>query len=713
MPAPDYTKNQLARYISPTPGDFNKPLDLRNLSEFGKGFEAFKGESVGIGGGALALGAQQLKTVLPKAAAPYLEPIVESGLETFQREMAESTAGAQKPKIATIEDIKGVGDLGDWAAYQAGKGLPQIVSFGAGGIIGRQLAKAGVKKGLKHVVGTEVGKKVAGKVVTQEMKDEAAGQIRSSLAKGTFAGGFIPAAGYEGGAAFGEITGEGVTPEEAVGPATAVAGISGALEFTPLYQMAKKVGMGDFAQKGVREAILKDKELGAAAVELARRAAGAGAVGAAAEGITEGLQELTGIAALRWAQDEELFGELTDDDWSQIANATAAGALLGGGVAGGAGAFIGPKGTVAETEAPVVEPVAPVVEPVAEPPPPTQEEIQKAAEVAAKMRPTGPAPPVQPGVVPGALPVAVQEAVQEDTVSGELVPVSTELAPTSTELAPTSTEIAPISTELVPAGTELTVPGQEVSLRDPDKALYPGHETGLEGGWQPTSTQQYVERLGAVTAQQDVLTVAADTATEQRTAIDELLPEQVARANPEQAKTLAAEIRAQPLKFATWSGLPPNQAVKTADNLERAVETVQRSRAGYLESAANFAEITTNAKGKPFTSRKAATMAAQKRGIENFTVDERGPQNFVVRDLGPKAEPVVLKSPLSSGPERVGEVQMPVDLVKETTIPSATKIPIVRTQDGKETTTQVNARTAVRLAKRRVNALTEVMKCLG
>jgi len=718
MAAPDFTKNQLARYLAPTPGGLDAPLDLRNLSELEKGFEAFKGETVGIGGGALALGAQQLKTVLPEAAAPYLDPVVAGGLETFQREMAASTAGAQAPKIATIEEIKGVGDLGDWAAYQAGKGLPQIAGFGVGGVIGRQLAKAGVKKGLKHLAGAEVGKKVAGKAVTQEMKDEAASQIKSSLAKGTFLGGFIPAAAYEGGAAFGEITGEGVAPEEAVGPATTVAGISGALEFTPLYQMAKRMGMGDFAQKGVREAILKDKELGAAAVELARRASGAAAVGATAEGLTEGLQELTNIAALRWAKDEELFGELTDEDWSQIANATAAGALLGGGVAGAAGPFVGPR--IVEPEV-VTSDAEPVVEPA--PAAPAAEPTVTPAEPAAVV----PAP--VPALTPDA--IALTQARDEDLPANMTEGLARIAQENGVEVAPTDTPVdvvsklrqkelvaEPITPEIVPEApvVEEAVPPVPPEVVEPvaepvTAAPLPGRTETEPGKWAPLTLRQYGERLGKVAAGQDPL--SRDEAVDTGEAMSTYLPEQVANESPELARQMAEQIQQEPEAFAAWSGQSAAQAKQAADALVVAAD--QAEAAVVLESTANFGEVATNVKGQPFTTRKAATLSAQKLGMENFTVDERqigGQQRFVVRDLGPvEAEPAVAEP--AAAPEMIGDVQMPVNLLEEAAVPPSAKISLTRTRGQRTITKQVNARKAVALTKRRVDALREMVTCLS
>lgn len=413
MAVPDYTKKQIARYLAPGANPNTAPLDFRNLGEFEKGWEAFKDETVGIGGGALALGAQQLKKVLPAGADPFLNKIVESGLNTYKEKTAESVAGAQAPAVAAIEDIKGVGDLGDWAAYQAGKGLPQLAGFGLGGVVGKQVAKLGVKKGLKHVLETEVGKKVRGGVgeaVTKEMKDEAADQVRKILTRGTVAGGVGLATPYEAGAAFGQMTGDGLTPEQAANEAVAVGGVNAALEFLPIYEVFKKVGVGDFAKDGIREIFKGDKALGKAVVELARRASGAAATGATAEGVTEGLQELTNIAATRWAKDQEIFSGLSDDEWSAVLNAGAAGGLLGGGVAGAGGMFIGPQGGEAGTDTGTTPPRTPKAgprpapakpgEPFVGPPAPGPEPFVGPVE------PVGPPrPPAEPGPEPFVGPV--------------------------------------------------------------------------------------------------------------------------------------------------------------------------------------------------------------------------------------------------------------------------------------------------------------------
>jgi hypothetical protein len=162
----------------------------------------------------------------------------------------------------------------------------------------------------------------------------------------------------------------------------------------------------------------------------------------------------------------------------------------------------------------------------------------------------------------------------------------------------------------------------------------------------------------------------------------------------------------------------PDFANKVANDLERAAQRVEER--GDLarpkpEEVADFGEVTTNAQGRPFASRKAALIASQKLGMENVEIDERvadGETSFIIRDLGPKAplESAATKAPV---PEVVGDVQMPVNLVEESVVPPSAKITMTRKQGRREVTKQVNARKAVALSKRRVSALREMIECLS
>lgn len=338
------------------------PIELENnTSQFGRGLNAFGKEMQATGYGLAALGAQGLENVIGENAVT--SGITDWGIEGYKKATDESQSGYNAPNVADVANIKGVGDFTDWASYQLGKGLPMLgtlaLSGGVGGAVGRLTAQEGVKQIAKGAVGSAVKKGVEtkalqaaeGQIITKAMQETAAKALRDRAVAGAMTGGFAGSFGLEGGLAFGEQVEAGVKPEDAVKSAIAVGGINGALEFLPFYGVAKSIGMGQYAKKSIASIIKNDADLSKKAIalattkELGGRALKGGLVGAGAEGITEGLQELTSIAGLRWAKQDPLFADLTGDDWNRIGNAMATGALVGG-VAAGAGATLkGPNVT--------------------------------------------------------------------------------------------------------------------------------------------------------------------------------------------------------------------------------------------------------------------------------------------------------------------------------------------------------------------------------
>lgn len=334
-------------------------VELDNKTpEWERGVGAFVDEMQGTGYGLAALGAQGLQNIV--GPNDTLKGITDWGLEGYNRNMAESQSGLQAPSVARVEDIKNASDAMDWASYQLGKGLPMLGSLALSGGIGGALGRLGVKEGVgalaKSAVGDMVKKSVVakglqaaeGQVVTKAMQEAAAQMVRGSISRGAMAGGFAGSFGLEGGQAFGEQVQGGAAPADAVKSAIAVGGINGALEFLPFYKVAKDIGLGEHAKRGIADIIINDSGLSKKALQLAKEVGGRVGKGAAegivAEGITEGLQELVSMAGERWAKNDPLFADLTKDDWSRISNAAAAGALVGG-VAGGAGAtVVGPQG---------------------------------------------------------------------------------------------------------------------------------------------------------------------------------------------------------------------------------------------------------------------------------------------------------------------------------------------------------------------------------
>jgi hypothetical protein len=338
------------------------PIKLNNKRpEWKKGLNAFVDEMQGTGYGLAALASQGVENVV--GPNDITKGITDWGLEGYNRNMEESQAGVNAPKIARVEDVHTASDAMDWASFQLGKGLPMLASLAVPAAIGGTIARFGAKEGVaalaKSAVGDTVKKAVAtkalqaaeGDVVTDAMKQAAAKALQDRIAAGAAAGGYLGSFGLEGGQSFGETVAQGVKPEDAVKSAIAVGGINGALEFLPFYSAAKSIGLGQYAKKGIMDIIKNDEGLSKMAValatakELGGRAVKGGVVGAGAEGITEGLQELTSIAGERWAKNDPLFADLSEDDWSRVKNSMAAGALTGG-VAMGAGATLkGPKAT--------------------------------------------------------------------------------------------------------------------------------------------------------------------------------------------------------------------------------------------------------------------------------------------------------------------------------------------------------------------------------
>lgn len=342
----------------------SNPLELDNKrSQFRRGLGAFADEMQATGYGLAALGAQGIENAVGQN--DVTSGIRDWGIEGYKKNIEESHSGVNAPSVARLEDIKTATDAADWASYQLGKGLPMLGSLaltgGIGGAVGRLTAKEGIGAVVKSATGDVVKKTVEsgalkaveGQVITDGMKAAASKALRDRIETGAIAGGFTGSFGLEGGQSFGETVSSGVNPADAVKSAVAVGGINGALEFLPFYKVAKDIGLGSYAKKKIGDIISETPELAIRAVKLAKelggRAIGAGAEGAAVEGITESLQELVSIAGERWAKNDPLFSELTSDDWSRIANAGVAGALVGSVAAGAGGTVVGPHGQTTDT----------------------------------------------------------------------------------------------------------------------------------------------------------------------------------------------------------------------------------------------------------------------------------------------------------------------------------------------------------------------------
>jgi len=322
--------------VIPKP-DFRQPM-----SEFGKGARAFVDQTQALAGGLVGLGATAIEQVAPDIAKPMLDSAAQWGTDVYRGNMEEATAGQQAPKVADIEHIKSAGDLGNWAMYNLPQAVGSMATMLAGGGIGGAIAKAGVKQGIKALA-KEGLRKAAAKEVQTAAEKTAIGTVNSALKKGFYTGAGLSSFGMESGGEFGQLTTgpEAVSPEKALAPSIGVGVANAVLEFIPEYAAAKYLGIGEAAKTGIASAIRNSPELSKKAVALAKQVGKAGATGAAIEGVTEGVQQLMQIAGERWAKDQDIYGRLSKDEWSQIRNATAMGALGGLAVGGALGPFHG------------------------------------------------------------------------------------------------------------------------------------------------------------------------------------------------------------------------------------------------------------------------------------------------------------------------------------------------------------------------------------
>jgi len=352
MPLTPQEQAQLDKY-------YTKPKHpkVATMSEAGKGARAFVDETQALGGGAVALGAQALQAVVPDTIEPQgIEDVRQWGMDTYKENMKE--AEQYVPNVAKIEDINfsdegGMGRLVDWAAFQGTKGLGTVATIAAGGGVGGMLAKQAVKGGVRRMARGAATKQIKedlmtelrkpGKATTNLLKkaktDELAAQavVRKAANRGMKTGATAGAFGMEGGESYGQLEQE-VGGEAALLPSLAVGAINAALELTPWGIAAKYLNLGKLApMEGIKEAIKKSPTLSRRVVQIAKGAA----AGMSTEGVTEAMQELVQIGGERWAKNEDLMGQLSADQRSQVMNAAAAGMLVGGGIGGAVGPMKG------------------------------------------------------------------------------------------------------------------------------------------------------------------------------------------------------------------------------------------------------------------------------------------------------------------------------------------------------------------------------------
>ncbi len=213
-------------------------------------------------------------------------------------EQAAEATGDFEPDIFQIESAS---DLSKWGAYTLGNLIPTMATLAIPGGLG---AKAG-----QLALGSRLGTGAAAQA-------------------GGAAGAWVGSTAMEGGHIYGDLAEEGHDrPLTALGFGT----MAGALDAVPMFRLIGKFNRR-IAEKAVHDTLASGIQKG-----LIKKAVSDVGDQIVWEGTTEGLQEFLSQSAMTWVDsNKELF---TPEHWEEIANAMAAGALMGG-VMGGAGATV-------------------------------------------------------------------------------------------------------------------------------------------------------------------------------------------------------------------------------------------------------------------------------------------------------------------------------------------------------------------------------------
>jgi len=248
-----------------------------------KGLKAGVDQTQALGYGAVSLA----------GSAVGADSVQQWGTEGYQRNMAE--AGENAARVGRVEDIGGVGDAVDWGAYQLGNLTPTMATMFLGGGVGGLAAKKLVERGV--LAGVEAG-------------------AAATVGQAVGAGGV--SIGMESGGIYQDILKE--TGEDRPGVALAFGTMAGAIDALPVMRIFNKFGAGDKAKQEIIAEVVKDKFL----PRILKEAAKQGSL----EGLTEGAQTIIERSALKYVdKNKDIF---TPEGVSEIMNAMAAGALMGG-----------------------------------------------------------------------------------------------------------------------------------------------------------------------------------------------------------------------------------------------------------------------------------------------------------------------------------------------------------------------------------------------
>lgn len=471
----------------------------------------------------------------------FADPVRDSMLRSGQEYSEAASAASAKAPIRELEQIEGVGDFVNWAAYGLGSLAPTMAeTVAVAGISGLAGGAATAETGPGAAVGAAggaavgfVARKAVKKLLASGVKDLASEAGKKLLATEMRNIGGKLAASAAGGInswalSSGEIYGNllqnaNISPEDARNYATGMGAVA-ALPDTILPGYL----WGRFFDKPIKEVSKKTATdagnfLLRYMINTGEEAAKVGAI----EGSTEAFQEWVNVAAEHWADPESAAGgfDISPEEWSRIKNAGAVGALAGvvGAPAVGYGATrqeFAP--TVVPAEAAPTTPTGRTVVVPAEmlrkemadansfvdpneglkniirEAAPTLEQVTSRSELPST--PVG-EPPVSVAPVPPAIPVVEAPVVPEAPVVSGAEPVTPPVAE-ATPIAPT-VEAAPVIPTAAPVAQKIAGLDEWHPLENPSVGQLKAYGTEIGVSKAETVGKPSLSRMSVVTQNAD------------------------------------------------------------------------------------------------------------------------------------------------------------------------------------------------------------------
>jgi hypothetical protein len=237
------------------------------------------------------------------------EELKNYGLEGYERNQKQAETVA--PRVSSMKDIQGVGDLIDYTQGLLG----QTTAFAGTSVAGGGVGGAVAKTAIKQMVSKGLSKEAAEMAYKAAMKNP---ELQKKMLKGVLAGSALAGTPSQQGDLYGRLKAEGI--EDAVLPAWIGGAAMGALDVLPEARL-----LGNFLPKTVEKELADSFARGAKASAKSQIAKGIGKQ-ALVEGSTEGAQETVAVLSRIYGDSAKGW---TSEDVQNVLENFAAGAIVG------------------------------------------------------------------------------------------------------------------------------------------------------------------------------------------------------------------------------------------------------------------------------------------------------------------------------------------------------------------------------------------------